>query len=101
MRGGVGELVAADGALGVGEAAVEGVVAGGGERWRAPECGVHTLGGAQAQLYWVRVRLTGGVAVLGFVGTRDTCVTSVGWAVENFSRSIMLLYVVGMLLKES
>lgn len=53
VRGRVGELVGADageGVLGVGEAAAEGVVASGGERRRAPERGVHALGGVEAHV---------------------------------------------------
>ena len=55
-RRGVGQLVEADapeGALRVGEAPFEGVVAGGGERRRAPQRRVHALGGAQAHLRWI------------------------------------------------
>ena len=51
--GGVGELVPTDArevALRVGEAPVEGGVAGGGERRRAAQRGVHALGGADAHL---------------------------------------------------
>jgi hypothetical protein len=53
VRGGVGKLVPADArevALRVGEAPVEGGVAGGGEQRRAAQRGVHSLGGAEAHL---------------------------------------------------